>query len=83
MREVKPGIIYELANIDGSYSQKIVFASKDAPGTTPEEVLNVLIEKLYQQQAEIFICEISTGIEMLKSCRRILAKTKERRHRQE
>ena len=74
MQEVELGKIYELKDIDGQHKQRITFSQKDSPGTTPIEVLNTVIEKLYADQFTNFSCEVATAIEFLKAGRRIIMK---------
>lgn len=75
MKELEVGKVYLLKDRSGSHTQKIVFQTPDSPeGTTPIEVLNTLIEKIYGDQFINFSCEMATATEFLKAARRIITK---------
>ncbi len=72
MKEIELGKTYQLKESNGDYKQKIIFQHQDSTGTTPIEVLNTVIEKLYADQFASFSCELATAIEFLKAGRRVM-----------
>lgn len=79
MEIVKAGFVYELQNYGEQTNQKLVFTHKDehgkyVEGTTNEEVIQALIERLYYLQGIEFSCENYVAIEGLKMARKALSK---------
>lgn len=75
MKETELRRVYLLKDQSGLHTQKIVFHIEgSADGTSPIEVLNTLIEKIYGDQFVEFSCEMATAIEFLKAARRIITK---------
>ncbi len=83
MKEIELGKTYQLKNADGIYDQKITFQQKNCPGTTPIEVLNTLIEKLYADQFTSFSCELATAIEFFKAGRRVMMRNLSKKSKDE
>jgi len=69
---------YTLENVDGSH-QTLNFFTKHTEGTTNEEVLGVLIERLYDQQKASFSPDNKECIKHLKEVRRIFARRFQRK----
>lgn len=79
MEIMKEGVRFKLNNFNNEGSQEVVFTHKlpdgtYAPGTTNEEVINMMIERLYALQKDHFSCENKVAIEALKMARKNLGK---------
>jgi len=79
MEVVKPGIEYRLHNFKSETEyQEIRFTEKDGgtynPGTTNEEVVNMLIDRLYELQKKNFSVENQCCILLLKNVRTLFKK---------
>jgi hypothetical protein len=77
MRIVKPGLEYVLEGF--GQDQVVSFTGKDSegnflPGTTNEEVLNVLIERMYHLDSKRPSADNKTAIIQLKTVRVLLKK---------
>jgi len=75
----KEGVIYDLQNFNSEEVQSIQFTHKNEegkyePGTTNEEVIDMLIERQYSLQKKKFSTENEVIIMMLKDIRRLLKK---------
>lgn len=75
----KEGVVYELKNFNSEDGQLIQFTYKNEkgayePGTTNEEVVDMLIERMYSLQKSRFSTENEVMIMMLKDVRRLLKK---------
>ena len=78
MESTKEGIAYKLYNFKSIEFQTLQFTEKTdkgfVPGTTNEEVVNVLIDRFYSLQKKGFSAENQCVIIMLKNVRALLAK---------
>lgn len=79
MEVVKPGIEYRLHNFKSETEyQEIRFTVKHGgtynPGTTNEEVVNMLIDRLYELQKKNFSVENQCCILLLKNVRTLFKK---------
>ena len=79
MEIVKPGVEYRLHNFkDETGFQTIRFTEKDGavvrPGTTNEEVINMLIDRMYELQKKNFSVENQCIIILLKNVRVLFKK---------
>jgi len=79
MEVVKPGIEYRLHNFKSETdSQSIRFTEKEGgvyiPGTTNEEVVDMLIDRLYELQKKNFSVENQCCILLLKNVRTLFKK---------
>jgi len=77
MKEIKEGSIYELNNFSNG-TQVIKFTEKTQngefnDGTTNEEVITMLIERLFSLQKKNYSVENKTIIILLKNIKRLLA----------
>jgi hypothetical protein len=78
MEVIKPGIEYKLQNFGSQDGQVIKFTEKVKgnynPGTTNEEMVNVLVDRFYVLQKSNFSAENQCVILLLKNIRQLLAK---------
>ena len=79
MEVTKEGVVYRLKNRGDDTTQQVVFTHRTddgnfVNGTTNEEVLSMLIERMYTLQKNKYSSENQTAIILLKNVRRLLAK---------
>lgn len=78
MEAIIDGVLFKLNNFNKEGEQTVRFVSKQdehyIPGTTNEEVVNMLIDRFYFLQKKSFSVENQVIIENLKTVRRMLAK---------
>lgn len=78
MQSTKPGIVYRLFNFKSADFQEIRFTEKVdgnyVPGTTNEEVIEMLIDRFYQLNKKSFSTENQLIIMLLKLVRQQLSK---------
>lgn len=78
MQSIKPGIVYRLFNFKSEDFQEIRFTEKVdgkyVPGTTNEEVIEMLIDRFYQLNKKSFSTENQLVIMLLKIIRQQLSK---------
>jgi hypothetical protein len=78
MEVIKSGVEYKLQNFGSIDGQVIKFTEKvDGtynPGTTNEEIVNVLVDRFYALQKQNFSSENQCVILLLKNIRQLLAK---------
>lgn len=84
MQIIKPGIIYRLFNFGSPTDfQEIRFTEKItsgySPGTTNEEVVNMLIDRFYELQKRKFSVENQCIIILLRSIRDLMKKRLEKK----
>jgi len=78
MQSIKPGIAYKLFNFKSEESQEVRFTEKVSgkyiPGTTNEEVIEMMIDRFYQLNKKSFSSENQVVILLLKMIRQQLSK---------
>ena len=78
MQSTKPGVAYQLFNFKSSEYQLIQFTEKVdggyAPGTTNEEVIEMMIDRFYELNKKRFSSENQVVILLLKIIRQQLSK---------
>ena len=78
MEEIRKGIEYKLHNFNSEEGQTVVFVEKIddgfLPGTTNEEVINMMVDRFYALQERKFSVENQCIIIFLKNIRSLLAK---------
>jgi hypothetical protein len=85
MKVVTPGHEYILEGygVSAGTNQTITFISKSGqgflPGTTNEEVVNMLLERLHHQQSTNFSQDTQEALLCLKQAKRILARRAEKK----
>jgi len=80
---VKPGVVFELKNLEADSVQTIRFVEKVAgklmPGTTNEEVIQMMIERFYHLQKEGPSVENQMILMLLKDIRRTLVRRQQKK----
>lgn len=78
MQSTKPGIAYQLFNFKSEEYQELKFTEKVegkyVPGTTNEEVIEMMIDRFYQLNKKSFSSENQVIILLLKIIRQQLSK---------
>ncbi len=78
MQSIKPGIAYKLFNFKSEECQEVRFTEKVdgkyIPGTTNEEVIEMMIDRFYQLNKKSFSSENQVVILLLKLIRQQLSK---------
>jgi hypothetical protein len=78
MQSTKPGIAYKLFNFKSEEHQELKFTEKVegkyVPGTTNEEVIEMMIDRFYQLNKKSFSSENQVIILLLKIIRQQLSK---------
>lgn len=84
MIAIKPGRIYDLRNFKSDKTQRIVFTHRletgeYVEGTTNEEVLDMLLNRLYELQSSGFDAKNQVAIDNLKNAKAALKKRSRRK----
>lgn len=79
MEIIKPGVVFNLKNFKSDEHQRITFTHKVAEdtyedGTTTEEVIHMLVERMFELQRQNKSSENATAIFHLKSAKQVLKK---------
>lgn len=78
MQSTKPGIAYRLFNFKSETFQEVAFTEKVSgeymPGTTNEEVIEMMIDRFYELNKKSFSSENQVVILLLKMIRQQLSK---------
>lgn len=79
MKIIDPGVVYVLEDFTGPGMQQVRFTSKDKAGvftngTTVEELLKVLIDKLYEFQKRSHSADNQDAIDHLREAEKSLRK---------
>lgn len=86
MEAITPGRVYNLRNFKSGKTQRVVFTHRIATdefveGTTNEEVIDMLLDRLFYLQTKGFDAKNQVAIDNLKNAKRALKKRSNRKKR--